>query len=306
MTSTQLVFTVVFMLGLVLVFVVMPWKTLYQRRIQHGLPLLDEWSFAPSRLDLFDMLFTLVIYFSVQVIGITIVVKNPDPNDIPSQFIQLSPFNSAAGLCTLLTLFLVVPAIYLRRGDLRAMRLRFDRLTELIRIGFYAAVLLVPVTMFINALVSIFITPYSHPVIETLLAEASVTTLIYTVITVVIAAPLVEEFVFRGILLTYLHRVFSGTWRSETFIVCRNSEMPSRQEMSPDLFQVHGANLLTSLLFSALHIGQGAAYIPLFILSFGIGYVGNKTGSIIPCVIIHMVLNGISTIPLIYLIIYQS
>jgi hypothetical protein len=75
MAPIQLVFTVVFMLGLVLVFVVMPWKTLYQRRIQHGLPLLDQWSFAPSRLDLFDMLFTLVIYFGVQVIGITVVVK---------------------------------------------------------------------------------------------------------------------------------------------------------------------------------------------------------------------------------------
>ena len=306
MALNQLACTAIFMLGLVLVFVVIPWKTAYRRRIKLGLPLLDQWSVSSSRLDLFDMVFTLVIYFGEQVVGISVVVENPDPNDVPNQFLQLSPLNSAAGLCTLLTLFLVAPAIYVRRGDLRSMRIRFDRLTELIRIGLYASLLLIPVTMLINALISIFVTPYSHPVIETLLAEGSVTTLIYTVIAVVIAAPLVEEFVFRGIILTYLHRVFSGNWTTETAILCRTTAMPSRPDIPPDLFQIHGANLLTSLLFSALHIGQGAAYIPLFILSFGIGYVGNKTGSIIPCVIIHMILNGISTIPLIYVIIYQS
>ncbi len=306
MALNQLACTVIFMLGLVLVFVVIPWKTVYRRRIKLGLPLLEQWSVPPSRLDLFDMVFTLAIYFGVQVVGISLVVENPDPNDVASQFLQLSPLNSAAGLCTLLTIFFVVPSIYFRRGDLRAMRLRFDRLPELFRIGLYSSLLLIPVTMLINALISIFVTPYSHPVIETLLAEGSVITLVYTVIAVVIAAPLVEEFVFRGVILTYLQRVFSGNWTTESVLLCRNNAMPSRPEIQSDLFQTHGANLLTSLLFSALHIGQGAAYIPLFILSFGIGYVGNRTGSIIPCVIIHMILNGISTIPLIYVIIYQS
>jgi len=306
MASNQLAFTAIFMAGLFFLFVVLPWKAAYQRRLKNGLPLLDQWSLVPARLDLIDMIMTLVIYFGVQVVGIIVVAINPDPQDSTGQFLQLSPFNSAAGLSTLLTFFMVVPLIYYRRGDLRSMRLRFDRLKDLARIGFFASLLLVPVTMVINAVVSILVTPYSHPVIETLLAEASITTLVYTVITVVIAAPLVEEFVFRGVILTYLHRVFSGQWDSITAVYCSNTAKAQDHSETPDLFQLHGANILTSLLFAALHIGQGAAYIPLFFLSFGLGYVCNKTGSIIPCVIIHMVLNGISTIPLIFMILYQS
>ena len=293
-------------MGLFFLFVVFPWKAVYQRRIKHGLPLLDQWPCVPGKLDLIDMTMTLVIYFGVQIIGVVIIAENPDPHDSSIYFLQLSPFNSAAGLSTLLTLFVVVPLIYLRRGDLRVMRLRFDRLPDLVRIGFFASLLLIPATMTINAVVSILVTPYSHPVIETLLAEASVTTLAYTVVTVVVAAPLVEEFVFRGVILTYLQRVFSGHWDSSTAIFCSNAAPRQHDNEHPDLFQLHGANILTSLLFAALHIGQGAAYIPLFFLSFGLGYVCNKTGSLIPCVIIHMVLNGISTIPLIVMILYQS
>lgn len=306
MAPNQLACTAIFMAGLFFLFVVLPWKAAYQRRLKNGLPLLDQWSLIPARLDLIDMIITLVIYFGVQVVGIVVVAENPDPQDNPNHFLQLSPFNSAAGLSTLLTFFVAVPVIYFRRGDLRAMRLRFDRVTELVRIGFYASLLILPVTMVINAVVSILVTPYSHPVIETLLAEASVTTLVYTVITVVFAAPLVEEFVFRGVILTYLHRVFSGQWDSNTAVYCSNTANAHGDGENSDLFQLHGANILTSLLFAALHIGQGAAYIPLFFLSFALGYVCNKTGSILPCVIIHMVLNGISTVPLIFMILYQS
>lgn len=294
------------MLGLFTLFVVLPWNAVYQRKIKQGQPLLPQWPTAVTRLDVIDLLITLFVYFSVQVLGVSLVVENPDPNDLPRQFLQLAPFNSSTGLSTLLTLFITIPLIYLRRRDLRAMRIRVDRFPELVRIGFFAALLLVPLTMVINALVSIFVTPYSHPVIETLMAEATLSTLIYTIITVVIAAPLVEEFVFRGVLLGYLNRVFSGNWAGETALYCRNDAQPLSTTRGTDLLQVHGANLLTSILFAALHLGQGAAYIPLFVLSFGIGYVSNKTGSIIPCVIVHMVLNGISTIPLIFMIVYQS
>ena len=306
MAPNQLACTAIFIAGLFFLFVVLPWKAVYQRRLKDGLPLLDQWPCVPAKLDAIDMIMTLVIYFGVQVIGIIVVAENPDPLDSANHFLQLSPFNSAAGLSTLLTLFVVVPLIYLRRGDLRVMRLRFDHLPDLFRIGFFASLLLIPATMTINAVVSILVTPYSHPVIETLLAEASVPTLAYTVVTVVVAAPIVEEFVFRGVILTYLQRVFSGHWDSTTAIFCRNTDKKQIDNEKPDLFQLHGANILTSLLFAGLHIGQGAAYIPLFFLSFGLGYVCNKTGSIIPCVIIHMVLNGISTIPLIVMILYQS
>ena len=306
MPPAQLACMLIFALVLFTTFVILPWNAVYQRRIRQGKPLLEQWSIKTSRLDVLDVLLTFFVYFGIQVIAVVFIVENPDPDDSPSQFLHLSPFNSAAGLTTLLTLAIVIPILFFRRGDLRDFRLRTDRYTELCMIGLIAALLLVPATMTLNALVSILVTPYSHPVIETLLAEASVTTLVYTAITVVIAAPLVEEFVFRGVILTFLQRAFSGRWSTQNIFYCPADAQPDVSPVRQDNFQLHGANLLTSLLFAGLHFGQGAAYIPLFFLSLGIGYVANKTGSILPCILIHMTLNGISSIPLIFLVLNQT
>lgn len=306
MSSQLIALEVLFIVGLLTIFIGLPWHHIYQRRIKLGKPLLDQWSREESTLDLLDVVLTFFCYFGVQVAGVLFIVSNPDPSDLTHHFLQRSPFNSAAGLTTLLTVFLLVPILYYRRRDLRAFRLRHDRLRELLKIGLLAATLLIPLTMAINVIVGLLVTPYSHPVIDTLLAEASVETLIYTAITVVVAAPIVEEFVFRGVILTYLQRAFSGNWATTTLILCKYSEKPENKFKAADKFQRHGANLLTSLIFAALHLGQGAAPIPLFLLSFGIGYVANKTGSIIPCILIHMLLNGISTIPLIYIVLSQA
>jgi membrane protease YdiL (CAAX protease family) len=52
--------------------------------------------------------------------------------------------------------------------------------------------------------------------------------------------------------------------------------------------------LISSALFAAMHIGQGPAPIPLFLLAIGLGYIFRKTGSWVPCVIIHFLLNFVS------------
>jgi membrane protease YdiL (CAAX protease family) len=49
--------------------------------------------------------------------------------------------------------------------------------------------------------------------------------------------------------------------------------------------------LVTSLMFAASHLGQGAAPVPLFFLSVGLGYLYRQTGSIIPCIAVHFLLN---------------
>ena len=56
--------------------------------------------------------------------------------------------------------------------------------------------------------------------------------------------------------------------------------------------------LLIFLVVAGLHIGQGAAYIPLFFLALALGYVTKKTGSIWAAIIIHVCLNSLSTITL--------
>ena len=52
--------------------------------------------------------------------------------------------------------------------------------------------------------------------------------------------------------------------------------------------------IAASLIFALMHLGQGAAPIPLFLLSVGLGYLYRQTGSLIPCIVLHMILNSIT------------
>lgn len=50
--------------------------------------------------------------------------------------------------------------------------------------------------------------------------------------------------------------------------------------------------VFTSLLFSMMHLGQGAAPIPLFFLALGLGYVFQRTRTMTASLVVHFLLNG--------------
>jgi membrane protease YdiL (CAAX protease family) len=52
--------------------------------------------------------------------------------------------------------------------------------------------------------------------------------------------------------------------------------------------------VVSAAIFGLAHIGQGPAPIPLFLFGLALGYVYRKTGSIMPCIVLHMLLNGFS------------
>lgn len=52
--------------------------------------------------------------------------------------------------------------------------------------------------------------------------------------------------------------------------------------------------VVSAAIFGLAHLGQGPAPIPLFLFGLALGYLYRKTGSITPCIILHMLLNGFS------------
>lgn len=52
--------------------------------------------------------------------------------------------------------------------------------------------------------------------------------------------------------------------------------------------------IVSALVFSLVHIGQGLAPIPLFIMGLVLGYLFAKTRSLVSCVVLHAGLNGFS------------
>jgi hypothetical protein len=56
--------------------------------------------------------------------------------------------------------------------------------------------------------------------------------------------------------------------------------------------------VISSLVFSLLHLGHGADPIPLFFLALALGYLYQRTGRLLPSVIVHFCLNACSLIAL--------
>lgn len=106
--------------------------------------------------------------------------------------------------------------------------------------------------------------------------------LLQQIIKVWILASIVEEIVFRGLILTYLSSCIPHSF---SFFRLRISY----------------ATLIAALMFSLAHLvlltrGAGAAQIVMieiftFILGVAAGYFREKTGSLVPAIIIHMLFN---------------
>ena len=275
-----------------------PWIYLFITRIRRQQPLLKQWDLPFSRTDFVDVIIVMIIYMTSQAFAI-VVVADLDALSTGARFnpILITPLNSAAGLSVMAGGLVALTLIYLRRRDFRVMYFRFDKLPRQALIGFVATACVLPSILLINGVVSTFITKYSHPVIDAFLSEMSLSALLSTTFTVVIAAPLVEEFVFRGILMSFIQRIFDRNCSLESLIFCNNTVLPTTVA-SQGLTSRYGAIVITSVLFAGLHVGQGAAYIPLFFLALALGYVTKKTGSIFPAIVMHICLNALSTVTL--------
>jgi len=138
----------------------------------------------------------------------------------------------------------------------------------------------------------------------------------------VLVAPVCEEIFFRGTLQAWLHRTQThksgddslreiiGGWDRDTDRHQNLGEIPGNGDPKR---LADPATLLTflswlpivtsALVFAAVHWGQGLAPIPLFVFGVALGYVYRQTRSVIPCIVMHMLLNGYSmlwaTIPLV-------
>jgi len=234
---------------------------------------------------------------------------------------------NAAGM--LLAMLGTIGLLRLRKPDVLG-RLGFTRQSGGMLLGVKAAVLILPPTMLLMAAVSVF-QEYSHPVLDTLKSSDTDSTRRMAVFaalffTTAVVAPLVEEFWFRGLLQGGLQRLadqFSRRSSSTELnsnpaaiadegvtvlqhtttgqLVLKDGEEPSSAERSPRADDAEGFDwtphavwpmAVASLVFALMHWGQGLAPIPLFLLSMGLGYLYRQTGSLIPPITVHFLLNA--------------
>lgn len=52
--------------------------------------------------------------------------------------------------------------------------------------------------------------------------------------------------------------------------------------------------VVSAALFAMAHVSHGPDPIPLFFLALGLGYIYQRTHRVLPCIVIHMLVNGVS------------
>jgi len=174
-------------------------------------------------------------------------------------------------------------------------------------LGLVAFVMLAPPVYAIQWLLVLWF-PYHHPLISMLQQHPE--TLLRTAVffSAVVAAPVVEEFFYRVLWQGWLQDVLPRRERFQQLVFGR----PAAPVQSPgdDPTSAHmneagdaqprppGAEALAivacSTLFAAMHVSQWPAPIPLFVLALGLGYVFARTGRVLPCIVVHVLLNGCS------------
>ncbi len=150
--------------------------------------------------------------------------------------------------------------------------------------GIYVFLAWVPIVMLVHSAASHWMR-YEHPTL-TILSESTTDDRFQiaatTFFSAALVAPLVEEFFFRGILQAFLTRIF--------FQFLRTAKGTPQESRPICWFAI----TITSAIFAAIHIGQGPAPFGLFVLSIGIGYLYDRTGSLTSCVVVHFLLNAMT------------
>ena len=251
----------------------------------------------------------LIMFGSMMVIGqlvLLVAIENdwmprPDPSTGALEQTANGIFVALCASCVANLAAVIITLIWMRNIDRDAVRklgMVFD--LDSVRLGLKASVMILPPVLLI-AVAADFLRPYEHPVLDVLadLKSPEVFTVIF--IGTAILTPVFEEMFFRGLLQGSLQGVADrarGSVDEPAGLSVSDEQHSAANLASDDAWRpvAYWPLIAASLVFALMHLGQGAAPIPLFFLSLGLGYLYRQTGSLVPCIVVHMILNGMTLV----------
>lgn len=202
-------------------------------------------------------------------------------NDQRARLILLQTLDVIANVC-LLSLYLV----FQKRGSVLAlwkdpqMRASSSYFYDIL-IGFFTWFISFPLIVCVNALCELMNRllfeweEVDQVAVKFLkLSASSATTVIISIAMIILAAPLIEEFLFRGCIQNWIRKYLGARL----------------------------AIVLTSIIFSMMHYAPSQAksnfplIVSLFLFSLYLGFLYEKTKSLVAPIVLHMTFNTISVI----------
>lgn len=172
---------------------------------------------------------------------------------------------------TIAALSLPIVLVVLRGARPYQMGLHSSHFGRNTLVGIGAYFLAAPLIAFTFLIALRFFERTPHEIEEILRKTPTRSNLILAFVGAVGIAPVLEELLFRGILLPWLRRVL-GAWP---------------------------AIVLSSVIFAAAHSDAWPAPIPLFILALFLGYLAYRTTSLVASITLHATFNAVSMLVLI-------
>ncbi len=229
------------------------------------------------------------------------------------------------GLMGLLTFGLSIVLTKLRtKATWAEMGFDAGKLWHDVQIGIFAFVMLAPPVYLIQMVLVKFF-PQFHPLIELLRESPDVRIFLASGLSVCITAPLVEEYLFRGLLQGWLETLRRGVSVEGALMGSRYQypgtiadvveslppveplEISENPYASPPAVLVAEAVVpetdiyppvprwplfVSALIFALMHYSHGPAPIPLFFLALGLGYLYRQTHRLTPSIVVHFLLNS--------------
>lgn len=164
-----------------------------------------------------------------------------------------------------------------------------------IRLGVIASLFILPPVLWLATLLEKLV-PYEHNVFN-LIQKNPVPSVFWAMaLSAIAVAPIFEEFMFRMLLQGGGERVIRRSQRISGNESMTDAELLALEHISAEEIASWSwwPVVISSLTFSLLHLGQGAAPIALFFFSLALGYIYRQTGRLWPCITVHLILNSIS------------
>lgn len=170
----------------------------------------------------------------------------------------------------------------------------------------------VPPILLLQA-VLVSLVEYEHPALQQLRELGDWHELLPVLLATVITAPLLEELLFRGLLLRWLDRIVVEQPSGWSLVVggtaaddgedLGGAALPAG---TPEgVVQRWTAIVASSVLFALMHMGNGPGgsrwgpdIVPLFLFACVLGWVTRATNRLTPAITMHVLLNGYSTLAL--------